>query len=149
MSDPELCYLMVTTTRAAPGLHIHSQSFVRTRSSSTHFVIGCSTSCIRKLSLAHCRNFLGYVCLAILFFQQIFRVIEVSYENQCLWSWSYFQLFVEGLINFLLLIRQFVIIDLWWEKEVSVSFQDRSDFSWPAEKLLLLNAQMKSGVSTL
>lgn len=30
-----------------------------------------------------------------------------------------------------------------------MSFQDRSDFSWPAEKLLLLNAQIKSGVSTL
>lgn len=32
-------------------------------------------------------------------------VVEVHHENQCLWSWIYFQLSVEDLTKFLLLIR--------------------------------------------
>ena len=44
---------------------------VRTRSSSTYLLVGCSTICIRKLSSVHCRNLLDCVCLAVLLIQQI------------------------------------------------------------------------------
>ena len=44
--------------------------FVRTTSNSTPLFTGFSTTCIRMLSLTHCRNLLDRVCLAVLLYQQ-------------------------------------------------------------------------------
>lgn len=42
-------------------------------------------------------------------FPATIRVLEVPQKNQHLWLWDYSQLSTEGLVNFLLLIRQLVV----------------------------------------
>lgn len=56
---------------------------------------------VRKLSLMHSRNLLGFYCPSLLSLQQILWWLKFPCEHQGLWTWGYFLLSEEGIIYFL------------------------------------------------
>lgn len=72
LQDPVLHRVMVAAAKAAPNIHIPASPLllVSTRSSSTSFLTGLSTTCVRKLSSVLCRSLVHHVCSAVLFLQQ-------------------------------------------------------------------------------
>lgn len=73
IQDLELCYLVVTVSKAGPSLHTPTSTslFVRARSSSTSFLVGSSTMYTLQEPLGLCEP--GSVA-----FPASFRVIEVQ-----------------------------------------------------------------------
>jgi len=102
--------LMVAAVKSVHSFQIPKQCFLfeSTTSNSMHLIIDSSTTCIRKLSWTHCRNLVDCVYLVVFLCQHISRWLTLPMRSSASDPESSFQ-FVEGLINFLLLIRRPVV----------------------------------------
>lgn len=103
LQDPVLHLVMVTAAKAAPHIHIPASSLllVSTRSSSTSFLTGLSTTCVRKLTSVLCRSLVHCVCSA---HPAEMGVAGTTHKNQDVWLWGSCQLSVKGFIHLLPLI---------------------------------------------
>ena len=108
MQDLELHHLTIAAFQAAPNLQIPDQPFCFR--SSKH------TSPHRLLHRLHQRvifnalqELLGLYVPGFVAYPTNSRMIEITHKNQCRALRDYFQLFVEGLTNFFLMIRYPVV----------------------------------------
>lgn len=62
--DPELYYLTITAAKVISSLHIPNQTFFVSRRSSNTYLVGLTTTCVRKLPATLYRNLLNCTCLA-------------------------------------------------------------------------------------
>ena len=107
MQDREVHHCMVAAAEAALNLHILNQSLFVCQYKVQQHASPCWLPHYlhQKVIIDAVQQPPGLYVLGCVVFPADVRVVEVPHENQGLWLWGCLQLPVEGLINFLLLVR--------------------------------------------